>query len=193
MPAEAILPRAIAIGGSHGGFDQIQALLPKLGQPKVPILLCLHLPVGAGQSMAQVLSNTSAIPVIEAEPCLPLEPNTAYLAPGGYHTLVERDHSLSLSRDGPVNHAEPSIDVLFESAAHCYGRGLLAVLLSGASSDGALGLQRVHTLGGHTLVQQPETAKSQLMPESALALFTPTEVAAPQKLPELINNWLKCS
>lgn len=178
------------IGGSHGGFDLLRELLPALGQPRVPTLLCLHLPRGAGHEMAQILSTVAGFTVSEARHGQLLEPRAAYLAPGGYQLLVERDYSLSLSADGPVNHAQPSIDVLFESAALACGRGVLAVLLTGASSDGARGLFQVHQLGGSTVVQDPETARSPVMPRAALDLFQPKHTAAPEQLPELIQTWL---
>ena len=46
-------------------------------------------------------------------------PGTAYLAPGGYHLLVEPGR-LALSTEGPVRFSRPSVDVLFESAADAY-------------------------------------------------------------------------
>ena len=54
-----------------------------------------------------------------------MAPGTVYLAPAGYHLLVERPGHLALSTEGPVRFARPSIDVLFESAAAAYrdGRG----------------------------------------------------------------------
>ena len=51
-------------------------------------------------------------------------PGTIYFAPPGYHLLVERDRSFSLSCDPPVLFSRPSIDVLFDSCAEAYGAGL---------------------------------------------------------------------
>jgi two-component system, chemotaxis family, protein-glutamate methylesterase/glutaminase len=45
--------------------------------------------------------------------------------------------------------------------------------LTGASQDGAAGLQRIQNLGGLTIVQQPETAVAPIMPRAAIALNQP--------------------
>ena len=72
---------------------------------------------------------------------MPLEAGSVYLAPADYHLLIEEPGMLALSTDAPVRSARPSIDVLFQTAAEAYGAGLLGVLLTGASADGADGLR----------------------------------------------------
>lgn len=73
--------------------------------------------------------------------------------------------------DPVVNYARPSIDVLFESAADVYENRLVGVLLTGANSDGAQGLKTIKTKGGLTICQDPATAESSAMPQSAIDLF----------------------
>ena len=97
-----------------------------------------------------------------------LEPGKAYLAPPGYHLLVERG-SLSLSTDEEVRYSRPSIDVLFESVADAYREDAVGVILTGASDDGAAGLARIRRRGGVTVVQEPATAERRTMPDAALA------------------------
>jgi two-component system chemotaxis response regulator CheB len=67
---------------------------------------------------------------------------------------------------------------------------LLAVLLSGASEDGAAGLHEIHVAGGTTIVQSPQSAEMPIMPAAALALFAPTYVWPPteiaDRLPQLL-------
>jgi two-component system chemotaxis response regulator CheB len=91
-----------------------------------------------------------------------------HVAPPDYHLLVEPGE-FALSVDEPVRFSRPSIDVLLESAADAYGSRLVAVILTGASADGAVGLQRVRRLGGQTIVQDPGTAERREMPEAAIA------------------------
>ena len=50
-----------------------------------------------------------------------------------------------------MNFVRPSIDVLFESAAQAFGKRLIALTLSGASSDGARGMASVRQGGGLTI------------------------------------------
>jgi two-component system chemotaxis response regulator CheB len=67
-----------------------------------------------------------------------------------------------------VLHSRPSIDVLFESAADAYGEGVIGVVLTGASDDGAHGLKAIIDAEGVGLVQRPETSYATPMPLAAL-------------------------
>lgn len=123
--------------------------------------------------MAELLNQVSRIAVKEAEDKESLSSGTAYLAPPGYHLLIEPDRSFSLSVDERVNHARPSIDVLFESAAEVFGGTLIGIILTGANADGARGLKTIKEYGGLAIVQNPEEAENPTMPKAAL---TATEV-----------------
>ena len=68
--------------------------------------------------------------------------------------------------------------MLFESAADVYGERLLGIILTGASHDGASGLEAVHRAGGWTVVQEPEDAQAPLMVEAALKR-TPVDFVLP--------------
>lgn len=89
---------------------------------------------------------------------------------------------LPRSIEAPVNFARPSIGVLFESAADVYGAKLVGVLLSGASADGAAGLQRIQALGGAVFCQSPESALEPTMPRAGCARARADRIAAPERL-----------
>ncbi len=103
----------------------------------VPVLAVLHLPRDRSSRIAEVLAPYCALPVREAEDKQPLLRGTVTFAPPDYHLLVEDAGSLALSVDAPVLFSRPAIDPLFESAAAVFGD--LALLLTGASSDGSEG------------------------------------------------------
>ncbi len=180
---------AIVIGGSHGSFDVLMNLfasLPRSDMP--PIFVVIHIPRDSTQDFVTHFNTRCGCRMVEIEDKQVPVGDRVYLAPGGYHALLERDRRLSLSSDEPVNHAQPSIDVLFESAAVAYGNRLLAVLLTGASSDGAAGMARIDALGGTTIVQDPTTARSPVMPKAALALIRPDHLVAPDVLADTIRD-----
>jgi two-component system, chemotaxis family, protein-glutamate methylesterase/glutaminase len=70
--------------------------------------------------------------------------------------------------DPPVRFSRPSVDVLFESAAHAYGEHLLGIVLSGANDDGARGARAICDAGGACWVQDPHTAGASSMPLAAI-------------------------
>lgn len=172
---------ALAIGASAGGVEALGRLLPALpaGLP-LAVFVVLHQARERPSRLAELFAPRCALAVPEAVDKLPVEAGTLYFAPPDYHLLVEAADAdadtgpaLALSADEPVNWSRPSIDVLFESAAACYGPALLGVLLTGASHDGAAGLAAIHHAGGATVVQDPTDALAPAMPAAALERFTP--------------------
>jgi two-component system chemotaxis response regulator CheB len=117
-----------------------------------------------------VLRPHCALPLQEAFDKVAIEPGHVYVAPAGYHLLVEPGRTLALSVDEPVNFARPSIDVLFESAAYVYRARLLGIVLTGANDDGARGLATIRASGGYAWVQRPDTAVASVMPASAIEI-----------------------
>jgi two-component system, chemotaxis family, protein-glutamate methylesterase/glutaminase len=162
---------AIVIGGSSGGLEALMTILSALPPSFVPpIVVVLHIPADRPSLLVDVLRGRSARPVEEVDDKQPIEKGVTYVAPADYHLLVETRERFSLSVDAPVQFSRPSIDVLFESAADAFGPALVAVLLSGANDDGAVGLGRVKKRAGTTIVQSPETAQVATMPKAAIRL-----------------------
>jgi len=162
-------PEAVVIGASAGAVEALSTILPVL--PKefpLPIVVVVHVPPGKRSVMAALFQDKCQVCVREAEDKERLAGGTIYFAPPDYHLLIEADRSLALSSDEPVLFSRPAIDVLFESAADAYGRALIAIVLTGANSDGANGLQAVIEAGGRAIVQTPGAAFASAMPEAAL-------------------------
>lgn len=169
----------VTIGASWGGLAALETVLGALPDDFSPaIAIAQHRAADAGSgALTRMLSLRSGLDVCEAGDKDPIEPGRVYLAPPDYHLLVEPE-GFALSTEGPVQYSRPSIDVLFESAADTYGRGLAAVVLTGANADGAYGLQRVRRRGGVTIVQDPATAEKRDMPEAAIATGAAQHVLA---------------
>jgi two-component system chemotaxis response regulator CheB len=162
-------PKAIVIGCSAGGLVALEHLLGGLlpGLPQ-PFLVCCHTGSSSVELMCELLARHAPMRVEEAREREVPAGGTVYVAPSGYHLLVESDGRFALSVDPRVSFARPSIDVLFASAAEAYGRGLAGVILTGANSDGAAGLAAVRDHGGLAIVQRPDDAESPAMPQAAL-------------------------
>ncbi|WP_369038682.1 chemotaxis protein CheB [Stenotrophomonas maltophilia] len=165
----AALPSLLVVGASAGGVAALQAVLGALpAQLPVPVLVVLHLPRDRCSRIAEVLAPYCALQVREAEDKQPLQPGTISFAPPDYHLLVEDAQAVALSLDAPVLYSRPAIDPLFESAAAVFGPRVLALLLTGASSDGSEGVAAVRAAGGRAWLQCPDEAEASLMPASAL-------------------------
>ena len=166
----------VAIGASLGGLEALQTILGGLpAQLSCPIAIVQHRRNEAGSRLRDLLARHSALPVIEPDGGEVLRPGHVYLAPAGYHVLIEPG-LLALSTEGPVTYARPSIDVLFESVAFAYGRRAAAVALTGASADGAEGAAALARAGGRVLIQDPATALSPVAPRAVLARVPTAQV-----------------
>ncbi len=175
--------QAVVIGGSAGGSDALRLILRALPADfPLPILHVQHLHKDDHGAFAANLATVSPLPV--SEPCdkAAILPGQVYIAPANYHLLVAPDFSICLSIDAAVHWSRPSIDVLFDSAASTWGPRVIGVLLSGANSDGALGLLAIRRAGGLTLVQDPASAACPAMPASALAAGAADEALDPAEL-----------
>lgn len=162
---------AVAIGASAGAVQALLHILPPLPAAlPFPVMIVVHVPPDRDNMLVPLLKKRCALDVKEAEDKEPLKPGTVYFAPSDYHLLVEKDRTLALSSDEPVNYSRPAIDVLLESAAEAYGHELAAIVLTGSNHDGAEGLRAVTAAGGIALVEDPQSAMSGAMPAAALAL-----------------------
>jgi two-component system chemotaxis response regulator CheB len=160
---------AVVIGGSAGSVSALGQILPGLPARFPPVLVVVHVPPSSSSLWVELFAARCSMRVCEAEAFEPIERGSIYFAPADYHLLVEPDRRCALSVEPPVHFSRPSIDVLFESAADVFGRGLVGVVLTGASADGAQGLLAIHAGGGHAFVQDPVTAEVGAMPRAARA------------------------
>ena len=176
----------IVIGSSLGGLRALQTVLSPLPSSfAAPILIAQHRDANAESSLAELLQNNSALKVVEAEDKMPIQNGWVYLAPPNYHLLVEGSQC-ALSTEAEVNHARPSIDVLFESAADECGKNVMGVILSGANADGAKGLAAIARAGGVSVVQDPATAEAAIMPQAAIALTAVDRILKLEEIAEFL-------
>lgn len=187
--------KAIVIGVSAGGLKALSTLLSSLPDFfPTPILIVQHMAASDDSFIAEHLDGLSKITVKEAEPRECIVEQHAYIAPGGYHLLVEEDYTLSLDSDERVHYARPSVDVLFECASNVYGQQLIGLILTGANEDGAAGLAKIKERGGVTIVQDPTTAQAPEMPRAAIMKSNVDYVVCLEDMSELLcklTNHLK--
>ena len=177
----------VCIGASWGGLKAVGQVLTDLpAELDLPIAIAQHRHRDAqAKTLAELLQTKTDRPVLDVEDKMPIASRHVYIAPPNYHLLVERG-SFALSVDEYIQYARPSIDVLFETAAHAYGAGVIGIILTGANADGALGLARIKNAGGVALIQDPLGATRRAMPDAAIAA-----TAADAILPvEAIGNFI---
>jgi two-component system chemotaxis response regulator CheB len=178
-----MMEKLIIVGGSAGSFKVVSNMLAALKpNPRFSYIICLHRLRNVRSGFVEALSINSGVPLLEPNDKDPVKPGHAYLAPANYHLMPDFGYTLSLSVDSPVNHSRPSIDVCMETAAEALQDKAIGILLSGANSDGARGMHKIHEKGGLTIIQDPEDCEIGVMPSSVLGLFKPDYVLSANKI-----------
>tara|TARA_B100000989_G_scaffold298840_1_gene290378 strand:+ start:45467 stop:46054 length:588 start_codon:yes stop_codon:yes gene_type:complete len=159
----------ILIGTSAGGMKALEAILPQIPQDfPIPIVIVQHMGPDSDNYLASLLNEKCQVNVTEAQDGEKILSGTAYLAPGGYHLLIENDKTLSLCVGEKINYSRPSIDVLFSSASDVFGEKTLAIILTGANKDGTEGAIHIREDGGTVIAQDPATAEVPTMPQAVV-------------------------
>src|SRR5215510_783339 len=160
-------PVIVAIGASAGGVQALQNLFA--GMPKdtgAAFIVVVHLDPQHRSELSAIVAARTMMPVVQVETTARLEPNHVYVIPPDRRLQVV-DHELQASNFEEPRGQRLPIDFLFRSVAERLGDGF-AVILSGAGSDGVLGVRAVKEAGGIILVQDPNEADYTSMPRSAI-------------------------
>jgi two-component system, chemotaxis family, protein-glutamate methylesterase/glutaminase len=177
----------VAIASSAGGIAALRSVLGALpAQFPVPIVVVQHLDPRHETIIADVIGRRTNLETRLAVEGERVQPATIHIAPPNRHLLVESDGMLRLSQSEQVHFVRPSADLLFESLAGSYGPATLACVLTGSGSDGAIGAMAVKSRGGTVVVQDPESAQFDGMPQAAIDAGAADFVIPLDKVPELI-------
>ncbi len=182
---------AVVVGASAGAVEALNVLLPALPRTlSAAVIVLVHIPPNVPSLLVELFAPKCAPPVREPFDKEPIQSGTIWFAPPNYHLLLERDRTFALSIDEPVHYSRPSIDALFESAADAYGPHLLALVLTGASQDGAAGAERIRRRGGLVAVQDPLTADAPMLPRLAAAQAMPHKVGTLTELTAFLLQYV---
>ncbi len=162
----------IAMGISTGGPNALREIFSRIDASLgVPIIVVQHMPAGFTEEFAKSLDRICPLDVSEAKDEDLLKPGRVLIAPGNYHVEVEKRRLagiVRLSSSDPINGHRPSADVLFGSVAKHYGKGSLAVIMTGMGRDGAREIGKIAEAGGVTIAQDQETSVVFGMPKVAI-------------------------
>jgi len=182
--------RILGIGASAGGLAPLEEFLARI--PPDSHMACVvvqHLDPTHRALLPELLQRVTPMTVREATHGMPIEPDSVYVIPPNTELSVV-DDLLNLAAPAEPRGLRLPIDVLFSSLAGARGEQAIGVVLSGMGSDGTLGLQAIKAVGGLTVVQQPDTAQFDAMPNSAIAANCVDIIAPPGDLPARILAYI---
>ncbi|MBC7286476.1 MAG: chemotaxis response regulator protein-glutamate methylesterase [Armatimonadetes bacterium] len=156
----------VLIAASTGGpraVEQVVSALP--GDLPFPVIVVQHMPAGFTASFAERLNSSCQLACKEAEEGERLEPGKLYVAPGGYHLVIDNG-LVKLSKDPPVWGVRPAADVTFKSVVSPYGPQSVVVVLTGMGCDGAEGARELKAVGATVIAESENTAVIYGMPKA---------------------------
>jgi two-component system CheB/CheR fusion protein len=181
----------VAIGASAGGLEALRELLQALeDRPPIAFVVVQHLDPDHQSLMADLLARDTALTVQQIEDGMAVEPAHLYVIPPN-RALTLNGARLQLREPASPRGRRMPIDEFFVSVAREARQKAIGIVLSGTGSDGTLGLREIKARGGLALVQQPDSARYDGMPRSAIATAQPDVVAPAPQLPAVLLRYVQ--
>jgi two-component system CheB/CheR fusion protein len=179
----------VGIGMSAGGLEVatefLKAMPPDSG---MGFVIVQHLEPTRKSLLAELLGKHTEMPVIEVEDGMAVQADHVYVIIPA-HTLLIEDGILRLIEPAEPRGRRHPIDHFFTALAKDRKTGSIAIVLSGAGSNGSAGIQDIKLSGGMCIAQAPETAKFDSMPRHAIASGAVDYVLAPADMPAVLVRY----
>ncbi|MGH1570671.1 chemotaxis protein CheB [Methylobacterium sp. P31] len=158
----------VGIGASAGGLEALREMLARARPPTgMAFVIVQHLDPNHESMLAQLLDRHTELQVLQCEGGERIASDTVYVIPPG-RGLVIQNGVLELTQFVQPRGLRRPIDDFFLSLAVDQQANAACVILSGTGADGTTGLRAVKEHGGVCVVQQPDTARYDGMPLSAV-------------------------
>ncbi len=162
-------PPIVGVGASAGGVAALQTLVEDLpSESGIAWVVVQHMAPHRPSELSTILGRKSDIPVVEVESDTRVEGDHVYVIAPGHVMTVSQGVLRSVHEGSDLAARRTSIDAFLLSLAEDRGENCGCALLSGAGSDGTLGLKAVKEAGGLTLTQTLHTAEYDSMLLSAI-------------------------
>lgn len=181
-------PKCLLLGASTGGPSVLFNVITSL--PKtvdVPVFVVQHMPPLFTKAFAERINKSSVLEVCEASDGQKPKEGVVYIAPGGYHMILESG-KIKLDESPTVHGVRPAADNLFISAANYYKAPMLACVFTGMGKDGAEGVKHVKKYGGYIMAQDQTSSIVFGMPKAAIDTGCVDRVLSDSEISQELNN-----
>lgn len=180
----------IAVGSSAGGIEALSSMLSGI-DPATPhcFFILQHLSPHFATNLPDILSRVAKMPVQIPGHEQAIKPGAIYLMPPGKIMTIFRDRIILTERAiGAAKDSYP-IDIFIESLAAEKGQKAIAVILSGAGSDGSRHLEDIANYNGYVIAQSEDTAGFASMPKRAIQSKQVHAILAPEEILSHIDSY----
>jgi len=171
----------VAVASSADDLEAVSELLSALpAEYSAAFIVVQSLNAGREKLLAEALAERTILPVVHAHDGILAEQGHVYLIPANATLTMSGRRIRVTPNAGKLHHPG---DSLFTSLAKERGDSAIGVVLSGAGSDGSLGIRAIKQGGGTTFAQYPGSARFPSMPICAIEtgcvgfVLRPNEIA----------------
>lgn len=183
----------VGIGASAGGLAALEELFTHMPDDLgawLAFVLVQHLPADYKSILGEILGRCTGLQVREAGEGMAVAPGTIYTAPPN-RDLSIRQRRLYLEEPAAPRDRHFPIDAMLQSLAADQKGLSICIILSGGGSDGTQGLKAIKAKGGMAIVQDPATAETKGMVQSAVATGLADFVLPPREMPAQLTAYLR--
>ena len=182
----------VGIGASAGGLAAIEEFLTAVPAGEslgMAFVLVQHLDPDHKSLLLDLVKKYTHIEIAWAEDGMEVRSDCAYIMPPDTNMALVDGRLCLVEPEAPRGHRLP-IDHFFRSLAADQRERAVCIVLSGAGSDGTLGLRAINGEGGMVIAQSPETAAYDGMPRSAIATGLVDYVLPPADMPKQLLGYV---
>ena len=177
----------VAIGGSADFLNPLLQIFEHTTLDHVSYVVLRHIGSSARSQLVYILQRHSKLKVRVVKEGMPIEKNMIYILPPGFYMTLD-SMGFHLQKRTEVRNC--AIDIFMESLAAEYKNKTFGIILSGSGNNGTKGIISIKKAGGKVLVQDPSTCLFEKMPESAIRSGYVDEIASPEQMPALIQQFI---
>ena len=184
-------PTVIGLGASAGGLHALKTFFAHVPEESgLAYVVVVHLSPDHESHLADLLQPHARMPVLQVTETTALKPDHVYVIPPNAN-LNTIDTHLRLSDLEERRIERAPIDHFFRTLAQTHDGHSVGVVLTGTGSDGTLGVKEIKEKGGLTVVQDPNEAEYDGMPQSAIATGLVDLVLPVAQMPEAILRFAR--
>lgn len=182
----------VGLGASAGGIDALLRFFEAMpADSGMAFVIVVHLSPDHESSLVALLQAKTGMSVMAVKDAVDIAPNYVYVISPNQDLVLDDGRLQAVSAIRPRGR-HVAIDSFMRSLAEVHRERAIGIILSGADSDGAVGITRIKEKGGTAIAQAPADAKFEDMPRRAIETGAVDWVLPvnemPGKLLELVQN-----
>jgi two-component system CheB/CheR fusion protein len=181
----------VGIGSSAGGLAALEKFFDKMPPDAgMAFVVVTHLDPSHASMMASLLQKHTEMKVVQVEDGMKVAPNQVYVIPPDKDMGIVKGR-LQLMQVKVEPGPRAPVNYFLRHLAEEKREKAACIILSGMGTDGTLGLKAIKGELGMVMVQDPETAKYDGMPRSAISTGLVDYILPPDEMPESLLEYTK--